>query len=190
MPKLWSQTIETHRHEVRDAIMETTWALAAEHGPLAVTMSQIAQETGIGRATLYKYFPNVETILRANHERHVVEHLGRLNTVGHSNKGPRERLHAVSLMYARMRHHRSRHGTVELSALVHTPDLVSGAEGEIFTLFEGLLTEAIASGDVLVKLSPSEQAVYVIHALGAAESLPSDAAVGRLVRLTLAALLS
>jgi AcrR family transcriptional regulator len=43
--------------EVRDVIVETTAALVAEHGLRAVTMSQIAEDTGIGRATLYKYFP-------------------------------------------------------------------------------------------------------------------------------------
>jgi AcrR family transcriptional regulator len=56
MPKLWNETIEAHRREVRDAILDNTAALVAEHGLLSVTMSQIAEETGIGRATLYKYF--------------------------------------------------------------------------------------------------------------------------------------
>src|SRR5262245_17513296 len=65
MPKLWSETITLHRREVRDAILDTTVALVAEHGLHAVTMSQIAEATGIGRATLYKYFPGVEAILHA-----------------------------------------------------------------------------------------------------------------------------
>ena len=38
-------------------------------------MSQIAEQTGIGRATLYKYFPDVEAILLAWHERQVTGHL-------------------------------------------------------------------------------------------------------------------
>jgi AcrR family transcriptional regulator len=71
MPKLWSETIAAHRHTVRETILDATWALVAEHGLLAVTMSQIAEEAGIGRATLYKYFPDVEAILLAWHERHV-----------------------------------------------------------------------------------------------------------------------
>src|SRR4051812_5802487 len=65
MPKIWSQTIEAHRDAVREATINATAALVAEHGLTGVTMSQIAKDTGIGRATLYKYFPDVESILRA-----------------------------------------------------------------------------------------------------------------------------
>ena len=57
MPKLWNETIAAHRAAVRDAILDTAVALVAEHGLAAVTMSRIAAQTGIGRATLYKYFP-------------------------------------------------------------------------------------------------------------------------------------
>ena len=69
MPKLWSETIEAHRRDVRGAILDTTAELVAEHGLLSVTMSQNAEATGIGRATLYKYFSDVEAILVARHER-------------------------------------------------------------------------------------------------------------------------
>jgi DNA-binding phage protein len=41
---------------VRDAILETTATLVPKLGLANVMMSQIADETGIGRATLYKYF--------------------------------------------------------------------------------------------------------------------------------------
>jgi AcrR family transcriptional regulator len=59
---------------VRDATLDTTAALVAEHGLASVTMSQIAEQTGIGRATLYKYFPDVEAILVAWHERQIAGH--------------------------------------------------------------------------------------------------------------------
>jgi Bacterial regulatory proteins, tetR family. len=52
VPKQWNETIEEHRRAVRDATLETTTALVAEHGLRAVTMSQIAEEIDIGRATL------------------------------------------------------------------------------------------------------------------------------------------
>jgi AcrR family transcriptional regulator len=66
---------------VVDATLDTTAALVAEHGLRSVTMSQIAEQTGIGRATLYKYFPDVEAILLAWHERQVTGHLDYLAEV-------------------------------------------------------------------------------------------------------------
>src|ERR1700710_1207630 len=83
MPKLWSETIEEHRTAVREAILETTATLAFEHGPHSVTMSQVAERAGIGRATLYKYFPDVEAILVAWHERQIAHHMERLHQAAH-----------------------------------------------------------------------------------------------------------
>ena len=79
MPKLWDETIEAHRAAVRDATLDTTAALvAAEKGLASVTMSRIAKVTGIGRATSPKYFPDVEAILMAWHQRQVTHHLAHL----------------------------------------------------------------------------------------------------------------
>ncbi len=41
-------------------------------------MSQIAEQTGIGRVTLYRYFPDVEAILKAWHDKQIAEHLAML----------------------------------------------------------------------------------------------------------------
>jgi hypothetical protein len=51
-----------------------------------------------------------------------------------------------------------------------------------------LLTEAAANGDLRDDVSPDELAGYCLHALGAARTLPSKAAVRRLVAVTLAGL--
>src|SRR3982074_2787538 len=104
VPKLWSETIETHRREVRDAILDTTTALVAEHGLRAVTMSQIAEETGIGRATLYKHSPDADAILAAWHEGHVAGRLARLVEVRDRANDPREALEAVLEAYALISH--------------------------------------------------------------------------------------
>jgi AcrR family transcriptional regulator len=53
VPKLWTDTVDEHRRAVRDATLDATARLVAEHGLASVTMSKIATETGIGRATLY-----------------------------------------------------------------------------------------------------------------------------------------
>src|ERR687896_669521 len=100
MPRLWNDTIEAHRREVRDAILDTTAELVAEYGLLSVTMSQIAEKTGIGRATLYKYFSDVEAILLAWHERQIAGHLGYLAQVRDEAGDASEQLEAGVWAYA------------------------------------------------------------------------------------------
>ncbi|MDQ2825508.1 MAG: TetR/AcrR family transcriptional regulator, partial [Actinomycetota bacterium] len=144
MPKLWSETIETHRRDVRDAVVETTAALVAEHGLRAVTMSQIAEETGIGRATLYKYFPDVEAILAAWHERHVTSHLDHLVELGKQTSDPGRGLRAVFESYAMMSHEvaRQHHGT-DLVALVHRGERAAVAQQRLGHFVRGLLVEGV-----------------------------------------------
>src|SRR6266550_8384117 len=128
MPRLWNDTIEAHRRAVRDATLDTTATLVAERGLAAVTMSQIAEETGIGRATLYKYFPDVEAILVAWHERQVTGHLKYLAEVGGQAGGAGERLEAVLEAFALISH--EHHGS-ELAALLHRGEHVSRAQPQI-----------------------------------------------------------
>jgi AcrR family transcriptional regulator len=185
VPKLWNETIEAHRHAVREAILEATWSLVTERGPMSVTMSQIAEKTGIGRATLYKYFPDVESILIAFHERHVTGHLEQLAELRNQPGDAGERLESVLEAYALISYHRGRHGTKELSALLHRGDTVARAQQQLIDLFRDLLTDAVNTGHIRDDVAPDELARYCLHALTAAGDLPSEAAVRRLVAVTL-----
>ncbi|HZB10010.1 MAG TPA: TetR/AcrR family transcriptional regulator [Rubrobacter sp.] len=190
VPKLWNETIEAHRRTVRDAILETTWALVTEHGLLSVTMSQIAEKTGIGRATLYKYFPDVEAILFAWHERQIAGHLEYLVEVRDQSGGTGERLEAVLEAYALISHERysHEHPGPELAALLHRGVHVTGAQQQVHDMMKNLLIEAAETGDVRDDVAPEELASYCLHALAAASTLRSKAAVRRLVTVTLAGL--
>jgi len=188
VPKLWNETIETHRREVREAILETTAALVAEHGLRSVTMSQIAEQTGIGRATLYKYFPDVEAILLAWHERQIAGHLGYLAEVRDQAGTGSERLAAVLEAYALIAHESHGHHNTELAAFLHRDEQVARAQQQLHKMIRDLLAEGAKSGDLRDDLAPDELANYCLHALGAASSLSSKAAVRRLVRVTLAGL--
>ena len=187
MPKLWTDTVEAHRRTVRDAILDRTWALVTEEGLGGTTMSRIAEETGIGRATLYKYFPDVEAILVAVHERHVANHLEHLAALRERPGTPRERLEAVLEAYAVICYHREREAG-ELGALLHRGEQVARAEQQLVDLMRDLLTEAAATGDVRDDVAPEELARYCLHALGAAGDVGSEDAVRRLVTVTLSAL--
>jgi AcrR family transcriptional regulator len=188
VPRLWKETIEEHRRSVDQAILDTTWALVTERGLLSVTMSEIAEKTGIGRATLYKHFPDVEAILSAHHRRHVTGHLTHLAELRKRPGSPGERLHAVLAAYASICHHRGRHGTEELAALLHRGDDVLPAEQELRELFRELLVKAADAGRIRDDVPADELAHYCLHALSAAKGLGSEAAVHRLVAVTLAAL--
>jgi AcrR family transcriptional regulator len=185
VPKLWNETIEAHRREVRGAVLDTIAALLAEHGLRSVTMSQIAEEAGIGRATLYKYFSGVEAILFAWHDRQISGHLEDLAEVRDQAGDAGERLAAVLEAYAVIAH--EYHGT-EVAALVHRGEHVARAEQQLTDLIRSLVTEAAKNGDVRGDVAPTELASYCLHALAAASSLPSKAAVRRLVTVTLAGL--
>jgi len=186
VPRLWTDTIEAHRHQVRDAIVDTTAALVAGHGLLSVTMSQIAEQTGIGRATLYKYFPDVEAILLAWHQRQITRHLDQLAGLVAGDAG--ERLQAVLEAYALIAHGAHGHQDTELAALLHRGQQIGRAEQQLRDMLGDLLTEAATTGTVRDDVAPDELASYCLHALAAASSLRSEVAVRRLVTVTLAGL--
>jgi len=185
VPKLWNETIEAHRRAVRDATLDTAAALLAEHGLASVTMSRIAKKTGIGRATLYKYFSGVEAILLAWHERQITGHLEYLAEIRDRAGGAGERLEAVLEAYALISY--KHHGT-ELAALVHRGDHIARAQKQLNDFIRDLLTEGAETGALRDDVAPDELASYCLHALTAASSLPSKAAVRRLVTVTLAGL--
>ena len=184
MPRLWTETIDEHRRAVRDAILETTVALVAEHGLRSVTMSQIAEEAGIGRATLYKYFPDVDAILVAWHQQQIAGHLEQLIAVRDQAGDAVERLEAVLETYAISRA-RSGHHDSELAAFLHRDHQVAAAEGQVRTIIRDLLADGAKAGRIRADVAPDELASYCLHALAAAGSAPSKAAVRRLVSVTI-----
>ncbi len=185
VPKLWTDTIDAHRRAVHDATLDTTAALVHEHGLTAVTMSQIAKQTGIGRATLYKYFPDVEAILTAWHERQVARHLHYLVEVRDRAGDPGQRLTAVLEAFALIQY--EHHGT-ELAALLHRGEHLARAKQHLHGFIRDLLAEGTATGDVREDVAANELARFCLHALQAANGMTSKAAVRRLLAVTLAGL--
>jgi AcrR family transcriptional regulator len=187
VPKLWNETIETHRRAVHEAILDATWALVSEHGLGSVTMTRIAERTGIGRATLYGYFPDVPAILLAWHDRHVTGHLAHLTRLREQDGDAGQRLESVLEAYALIAYQRGHH-SLELASLLHRGEYIAGAQQQLVGLIRDLLAEVGQAGGLRDDVAPGELASYCLHALNAAGSLPSEAAVRRLVTVTLAGL--
>ncbi|MFD0579931.1 TetR/AcrR family transcriptional regulator [Dactylosporangium darangshiense] len=195
MPRLWNATIDEHRRTVHAAILDTTAALVAEQGLAGVTMSQIAARAGIGRATLYKYFPDVEAIVVAWHERQVGEHLAQLTQAASADAEPGERLRTVLSTLAELTGGRHQPGTApvghgpDLAVPLHRAEHLHHARHQLHALLTGVVRAAAEAGTVRTDVSAAELAAFCLHALGAAADLPATrAARGRLVDVTLAAL--
>ncbi|KOV71842.1 TetR family transcriptional regulator [Streptomyces sp. AS58] len=186
VPKLWTETIDAHRAAVRTAVLDTTAALVAEHGLTAVTMSRIAKDSGIGRATLYKYFPDVEAILLAWHERQVRHHLEHLSHVRDQSTAAGQRLETVLIAFALLTHDTRSHHDSDLAAVLHHGAHAAQAREQLHRLIEDLLADGARNGIVRSDVPPGELADYCLSALTAAGDLPSTAAVHRLVTVTLA----
>ena len=185
MPKLWSETIDAHRADVVDAIHDATVKLAHAHGPLAVTMTQIAKEARIGRATLYKYYPDVAAIFRAWHERHVAEHLRQLSEIAEGPGDASTRLREVLGAYALIRYHRPR----DDFAVLHHEEHAADAQRAHIKLIKQLLDQADRDGAVRADIPTGELATFCASALDAAGFVRSRAAANRVADATLSAVL-
>jgi AcrR family transcriptional regulator len=119
----------------------------------------VRPETGIGRATLYKYFPDVEAILRARHARQITGHLQHLGEVRNRVGDAGARLEAVLEAYALVsRESRGHHDTEP--AFPHRDEEVVRAQQQVHDMIRDLLTAAVAIGEVRDDVAPDELASY------------------------------
>jgi AcrR family transcriptional regulator len=184
VPRLWDESVDAHRHEVRRAVVDAAGRLVSEGGLRAVTMSGIAHEAKIGRATLYRYFHDLDEGLHAWHETQINEHLAELVDVRDRTE-PGDRLHAVLEAYALLSHRAHIHHDTELEVLLHRDQRVHSAREHVRALVRDLIAEATLAGTVRDDTPPDELAAYCIHALNAAAGLQSTVAVRRLVAIVL-----
>lgn len=187
VPRLWQETIDAHRDEVRDAIVHAVAALAADGGLRAVTMSKIAERAGIGRATLYRYFPDVDAVLMAWHETQIRTHVAQLAAIA-ERADRADRLAAVLEAFAFLSQHSHGHHDADIEAFLHRDPRIDRARGEVTALVAQLVADAARHGLVRDDVAADELARYCLHALGAAQGMTSKAAIRRLVSVTLAGL--
>jgi AcrR family transcriptional regulator len=188
MPRLWTDTVESHRQEVREAILDAAGELVASRGLLAVSMSQLAETAGIGRATLYKYFADVEQVLTAWHARQVAGHLAQLTALAEGPGEPAIRLRSALEAYGRICRQRARHGGDAMTAALHHSRKVQQSERQLRDLLASLVAEAVAAAVVRSDVPARELASFCVHALTAGADIKSAPAVETLVDLVWAGL--
>ena len=188
VPRLWTETIDAHRAAVRDAALDATAALVAGQGLAALTMSQIAERAGIGRATLYKYFPDLQAVLTAWHERQVNTHLKQLSAAVDPDDPAAVRLESALRTYALTQLHSSGSRHDELAMLLHQGEHVGRARHQLHAFVTGLIVEGAEAGALRQDVPADELAGYCLCALTAVGTLPGEDAVRRLVTVTMAGL--
>jgi len=99
---------------------------------------------------------------------------------------PAGRLEAVLSAYALITYQRPQ-GT-EIASLVHRGKHIAQAEQQLLAFISELIADAAQAGELRGDAAPGELATYCLHALTAAGSLPSEAAVRRLLAVTMAGL--
>lgn len=186
MPRLWERTVDEHRASVRAAVLDAASTVIAEGGLTALSMSGVAERAGVGRATLYKYFPDTESILLAWHEAVVAQHLDAVREAAARPGSAWKRLDAALDAYAHGLAHRHAHGGHP--ADLHLSDHVSDARAELVTLLSGLITAAVAEGTARGDVPAAELAEFCLAAAAASPLVPRRMGTRRLVEVTLAAL--
>jgi AcrR family transcriptional regulator len=189
VPKLWNETIESHRRDVRAAVIAAATSLVAEHGLRGVTMSGIAAEAGIGRATLYKYFSDVESILSAWHEEQVAEHLTQMQHISSGSGTAQQRLARVLEAFAHMMRAAGQHsGPPDLVASLHAGDRLSKPETELRELLSHLIDEGVETGELRDDIPSTELALHCLNAAAGTRHAGNHATVRRLLEVAIAGL--
>ena len=189
VPKLWNETIEAHRREVRAAVITAATTLVAEHGLRGVTMSGIAARAGIGRATLYKYFSDVESILGEWHQDQVAKHLTQMQAISSGSGTAQQRLARVLEAFAHMMRAASQHnGPPDIVASLHTGDRLSKPETELRELLTQLIDEGVEAGELRDDIPSSELALHCLNAAAGTRHAGSQATVRRLLDVAMTGL--
>jgi AcrR family transcriptional regulator len=192
MPKLWNDTVQEHRSSMREAVLDAVAELVAAGGVSAVSMTKAAEGAEISRVTLYKYFPDVEALLAAWHERQVEQHLGHLHHVrahldnGGSGLSPVEAVRAVLEAYALMLQETLMAGSPNF---LHSSPHVGHAQEHLQNFLSAMIDEARvpASGTpgpspvIRSDMTSEDLASFALHAVNAAAAAPTPDSVRALV---------
>ena len=92
MPRIRAESIAAHKEQTRRQILDAAGELFVEFGYSDTALADIAADVGVGRTTLYEYFPDKEEILLALVEDTIPGFIDRIITGLPAGTTHRERL--------------------------------------------------------------------------------------------------
>lgn len=179
MPRIWEGSIDAHRDAVKAAIVKATAAIVHRAGLGGLSMSALAAEAGVSRATLYRYVDGPDAAIQLWHAHGIEHHLRQLRDI--AAEAPEDRrLQTVLERYALNR--ARRHGPADTD-LLHSTAQLDPARREVRTLIAGLLDAEQALGRVRADMPIEQLASYVTAAMEAARDAPTPKAARALAQL-------
>lgn len=92
MPRISGESIEEHVRQQTGRILDASAALFRERGYRRTDMEDIADAVGLARNSLYRYFPNKDSILLACVQRDMVPFVEEMRALAEKFTDPLERL--------------------------------------------------------------------------------------------------
>jgi AcrR family transcriptional regulator len=87
--------IAASKEEAREIILRGVQTLLARHGYRKMTMDDLAAEVGIGKGTIYLYFPSKEELVLSHIDGIVERVCEKLTDIRGSARGTQQKLHAM-----------------------------------------------------------------------------------------------
>jgi AcrR family transcriptional regulator len=182
VPRIWDQSVASHKQRLRATIIDAAVELVRDRGRGDVTMSAVAARAGIGRATLYNYFSDLDHILAAFVVDEFEHHHATLDADLATRSDPLDRLQiVVRTSVAYLASHRHQAGSSIVGLDDFSPDaqrLVDRARTGFRDRLAAVVTDAVAGGLLRDDLDPGFLAHGLHHLLAAARTSVLSGAQG------------
>ncbi len=142
--------------DVDHRIVRAALACYSRFGVRKSTLEDIAREAGLSRATIYRYFPNKDTLLRVVISREISRILGRVQSELNTSRPLAERLaHAVIVLQSELAEHKTLHSVMELEPELLLPQLT--VEGRAsYAMLGALLIPVLRESAQRGEIAPSD----------------------------------
>lgn len=144
----------------RQRILEVAKQVFVRHGADA-SFDEIAKRSGVGPGTLYRHFPNRESLIEALY-RSEVEKLAAAQRKLSEQLGPVEALRAWMLLFVELLATKKIIAPALKALLGQTPGVFAATRGQIEEAIEALVRRAIRSGDIREDIVPFDLVLAVI----------------------------
>ncbi len=168
----WLTTVANHKQRQAMQIGRAAANLALREGLASVTMSGLAREAGVSRATLYNYVPDVATAirhyLRVQQETFAV-HVSSAVAEASGAEDKLRRYIAEQVAYVASPDHRV--AAALMDAGIRPESETSAHSGGTPTLLRDILVDGSEAGDFTSRTNPETQAVLISRLLYSAHEL-------------------